>query len=99
MNVFQIIQNGFGTRSTLNRIAYKAKPFKDNFTFSTAGTGAALLTTLGIALPMAAGVSQPQAGLVLTGSGSVPDHFAAAFIAAIGQHRHWSRSHLAAVPA
>ena len=61
------------------------------------GSGAALLGSLGVALPTNAGVEQPVAGVVLSGADKLPADFSAAFIAAIGRHRHWSRSNVDAV--
>ncbi len=63
-------------------------------------SGADLLVgSLGIDAPIDAGVFQPRAGVVVTGSDTASKEFLASFIAAIAKHRHWDRANLAAIPA
>ena len=80
-------------------VHFVLEAYKHCKTIAATGSGAALLASLGIALPDQAGVSQAQAGVLLTTVDTPPAELAAAFIQAISQHRHWGRSHLSAVPA
>ena len=66
---------------------------------AASGSGATLLTSLGITIPIEPDVVQPQPGVVLAAAGVLPPEFATAFIQAMAKHRHWDRSGLATVPA
>ena len=80
-------------------VHFVLEAYKHCKAIAASGSGATLLASLGITPSTAAGVSQPQAGVVLSGPGALPHVFADAFISAIGKHRHWERRHIAAVPA
>ncbi len=80
-------------------VHFVLEAYKHCKAIAAAGSGAALLASLGVSMPTDAGVTQPLGGVVLCGAGKLPGDFAEAFIAAVGQHRHWSRSNVDAVPA
>ena len=80
-------------------VHFVLEAYKHCKAIAAAGSGAALLGSLGLSAVTESGVSQPLSGVVLAGAGTLPGEFAAAFISAIGQHRHWDRSNVAAVPA
>ena len=80
-------------------VHFVLEAYKHCKAIAASGSGAALMLSLGIQANKGGAVSKPQAGVVLSGPGALQPEFVAAFIQAIGQHRHWARSHIAAVPA
>ena len=80
-------------------VHFVLEAYKHCKAIAASGSGAGLLASLGLPAPKAGGVSQPRAGVVLSGPDASQTALMAAFIAAIGKHRHWERGQLAAVPA
>ena len=80
-------------------VHFVLEAYKHCKAIAASGSGAGLLSSLGLPAPKADGVSEPRAGVVLSGPDASQAALIAAFIAAIGKHRHWERSQLAAVPA
>ena len=80
-------------------VHFVLEAYKHCKAIAASGTGAALLSSLGIAPLTAQGMAQPQVGVVLCGPGEVAAAFTEAFISAISRHRHWDRGNIAAVPA
>ena len=80
-------------------IHFVLEAYKHCKAIAASGAGTGLMVSLGIQAHKGGAVSEPQAGVVLSGPGALPPQFVEAFIRAIGQHRHWARSHIAAVPA
>ena len=72
-------------------VHFVLEAYKHCKTIGASGLGAGLLQRLGVP------DGEAQAGLLL--AASVDKDFIAAFIAAIGLHRHWDRGHLAKVAA
>ena len=80
-------------------VHFVLEAYKHCKAIAASGSGADLLSSLGLSMPDAAALTQPASGVVLSGAGNLPSDFAAVFVAAIGKHRHWDRSNVAAVPA
>ena len=80
-------------------VQFVLEAYKHCKAIAASGSGAGLLSDLGISMPTDPGVTQPQPGVVLAPSGALPDGFAEAFIAAISQHRHWERNGLGTIAA
>ena len=80
-------------------VHFVLEAYKHCKAIAASGSGAGLLSSLGLPAPKAGGISEPRAGVVLSGPDASQAALIAAFIAAIGKHRHWERGQLAAVPA
>ncbi|MDR7376236.1 catalase [Rhodoferax ferrireducens] len=80
-------------------VHFVLEAYKHCKTIGACGSGAGLLASLGAGQVTEPGVVLPLPGVVLAAAGALPAGFAPAFIQAMGQHRHWSRSGLATVPA
>ena len=80
-------------------VHFVLEAYKHCKAIAAAGSGIALLASLGMSMPNSPAVRQPQSGLLLSAAGELSGDFVAAFVAAIGKHRHWDRSDGAAVPA
>ncbi len=81
-------------------VLFVLEAYKHCKAIAALASGAALLGgSLGITASTQSGVSQPQAGVVLSGSDTASKEFLADFIAAIAKHRHWERANLDVIPA
>jgi catalase len=86
-------------------VHFVQEAYKHCKAIGASGSGVGLLTRLGFSPGAVSGVSYPESGVVLLCEEAWDETeasfgvFCTAFIAAIGRHRHWGRSHLGLVAA
>ena len=86
-------------------VHFVLEAYKHCKAIGASGSGVGLLTRLGFSTGAVSGVSYPQSGMVLMCEDALDSTeatfgvFCTAFIAAIGRHRHWGRSHLGVLAA
>ncbi len=79
-------------RANGDAVHFVLEAYKHGKAIAAAGEGVQLLDTLGVALPNIVGNENTLPGVVVVdGPAAGGGAFAQSFIAAIGQHRHWSR--------
>ena len=83
---------GLALAGDANALRFVYECFAHGKAIGLAGSGAMLLAGIGAQAQAATDIQHPHEGVVVAGAGALAKEFSVAFIAAIGAHRHWSRS-------